>query len=82
VKHPKPENLSDQAWAAIKKSIQILTEYFPNIGLFINWVNDKEDTQHYQLLTGNTLAVEHQISKCSNDDFDMIDWDDDDDEDQ
>jgi hypothetical protein len=82
VKHPKPENISDQEWDAVKKSVQTLTEYFPNIGIFINWVDEKEDTQHYHLLTGNTFAIEHQISKWSNDDFDMIDWDDDEDEDQ
>lgn len=80
MKHQKPDNLSDQEWIAIKKSIQLITEHIPNLALFINWVSDSGETEHAFILHGNAFALENQLNKWCDGDFDPVENDEDDDD--
>jgi hypothetical protein len=82
VKHPKPDNVSDQEWHAIKKSIQIITEHIPNLALFMNWVSEEGETEHAFILEGNAFALENQINKWCDGDFDPVESDKDEDDDR
>ncbi len=81
----KPDNTSAEEWEAVQKAIRIVTEYFPNIAVFLNWVDDKGATQHCHILQGNTFALQNHVCKWADGDFDeqgnepeSIEFDDDD----
>lgn len=78
MKQPKPENVSTEEWHAIQKSITIITEYFPNIALFVNWVDDDNETKHLHVFQGNGFALQNHINKWSDGYFDEMTEEDDD----
>ena len=73
----KPENIGSPEWEDVLKSIRSMTEHFPNLGLFLNWVDEEGKTQHHQILLGNAFALENQIGKWVDGDFDSENEDDD-----
>lgn len=75
MQNKRPENVSDSEWYAIQKAIQLATEHFQNIALFVNWVDEEGETKFCHILTGNTFALQNHIDKWVDGEFD----DDDDD---
>jgi len=61
--------MTAEGWAEINKAIGIITEHFENMALFINWVDDEGETQHCEILDGNTFALENHIDKWLDGDF-------------
>jgi len=82
VKHPKPYNVSPEGWTAIKKAVELITEHYDNIGLFINWVDDDGETQHCEVLHGNGFALENHIDKWVDGEFLPDEFDDNDEDDK
>jgi hypothetical protein len=72
----KPNNVSDQEWDAIERAQNILTEYFPNVAIFVNWVNDERETRHGEILTGNTFAIKHHIERWQEGVIGVLDYED------
>jgi hypothetical protein len=66
----KPDNVSDQEWDAIQRAQNILTEYFQNCAIFINWVAEDKQTKRIEILAGNGFALKHHINCWSDGDFD------------
>lgn len=46
---------------AIQKAKSILTEYFDNIGIFGNCVDEDGSTTRFEFLSGNWFALQYQI---------------------
>lgn len=67
---PKPENITDCEWNNLKRAIGIITEHFPNMALFINWVDDDGETQHAHILQGNKFAIQNHVDKWNSGEFD------------
>jgi hypothetical protein len=84
VNHPKPDSVTKEAWDALTKAKAIITEHFPNIAIFVNWVNDEGETKHGEILEGNAFALRHHIEKYLDGDFlpDEMESEDDDSEKQ
>ena len=66
----KPANIGNCEWKNIQRAIGIITEHFPNMALFINWVDDEGETQHAYILQGNKFALHNHIGKWVDGDFD------------
>jgi hypothetical protein len=66
----KPTFIDASEWQAIKKASSLLTEYFENVGLFINWVDDTGETRYYHAMLGNAFALENHVHKWADKDFD------------
>ena len=73
--NPRPDSVNDAEWAAIEKAKQLLTEYFPNTAIFINWVNETGETKRGEILNGNTFAIKHHIECWMDGDFELDDDD-------
>jgi hypothetical protein len=78
VNQQTPPEVNDAEWTQIKKSVSLLTEHFPNIAIFINWVSEDGETKHIEILQGNEFALELHIEKWRDGDFE----DNEDDEDE
>ena len=73
----KPENIGSAEWDDVLKSIRSMTEHFPNLGLFLNWVDEQGKTQHCHIFQGNDFALQNHIGKWVDGDFDPEEDDDD-----
>lgn len=69
-KQAKPPFMDDAEWQAVQKAESILTEYFQNLGIFINWVCPEGETRYYHMIRGNSFAMENHIAKWADNDFD------------
>ena len=78
--HPKPENVTQEAWDVLTKSVESITEHFSNVAIFVNWVDEAGQTQHGHILQGNTFAIQHHINKWVDGDFEVQDEEDEDNE--
>ena len=67
----KPLNVSDQEWQAVERAQNILTEYFPNVAIFVNWVGEDSLTHRGEILTGNAFAIKHHIERWLEGDFEL-----------
>ena len=76
---PQPENISNGEWKELKRALCIITEHFPNMALFINWVDEEGETQHAHILQGNKFAIQNHVNKWNEGVFD-VDEDDEEDE--
>jgi len=65
----KPSVCTQEAWDALTKARAIITEYFPNVAIFVNWVCDEGLTRHGEILEGNAFAIRHHIEKYLDGDF-------------
>lgn len=74
--HIQPENIGKSEWKNLQRAIGIITEHFPNMALFINWVDDEGETQHAHILQGNKFAIQNHVDKWHNGEFDPFDDDD------
>jgi hypothetical protein len=75
VNNPKPDNIGISEWRNLQKAIGTITEHFPNMALFINWVDDDGETQHAHILQGNMFAIQNHVDKWNNGEFDPLDDD-------
>jgi hypothetical protein len=48
----------------------------------MNWVSEEGETEHAFILEGNSFALENQINKWCDGDFDPIEFDQDEDDDR
>ena len=67
----KPDNITEGEWIELKRAIAIVTEHFSNMALFINWVDEKGETQHSHILQGNKFALQNHIDKWHEGVFDI-----------
>ena len=74
--------MSPDGWVAINKAIELITEHYENVGLFMNWVDDEGETQHAEILHGNGFALENHIDKWVDGEFLPDQFEDDDDDDK
>ncbi len=70
MKLSKPKNISKNEWQEIQRAIAIITEHFPNLAIFINWVSEDGETQHAHILIGNKLALQNHIRQWSDGELD------------
>ena len=70
MKDPKPDTITDCEWSNIQKAIGIITEHFPNLAVFFNWVDEEGETQHAHILQGNKFAIQNHVGKWVDGDFD------------
>jgi len=70
VNTPRPDNIGISEWNNLQRAIGIITEHFPNMALFINWVDDDGETQHAHILQGNKFAIQNHVDKWNSGDFD------------
>lgn len=71
----RPHIITECEWNNLQKAISIITEHFPNLAVFINWVDDEGETQHTHILQGNKFAIQNHVGKWVDGDFDLNDDD-------
>lgn len=65
----RPTICPQESWDALNRAKSIITEHFPNVAIFVNWVCDEGQTRHGEILDGNAFALRHHIEKYLDGEF-------------